>query len=46
MEIGGSSASLTEFIAYFSARFSFVFMFNIVFPSCVTLQVGDLIDIL
>ena len=35
--------SLAEFLA---ARFPFVFMFNIVFLSCVTLQVGNLIYII
>ena len=34
-EIGGSSPSLAEFLAYFSARFPFVFMFNIAFLSSV-----------
>ena len=37
LEIVGSSPSMAEFLVYFTARFAFVFMFNIVFLSCVIL---------
>ena len=35
-EVGGSSPSLADFLAYFSARFPFVFMINIFCLVCDT----------